>query len=393
MRRFPGLAGGFDWGGVMRQRVWAVIQKEFIQTFRDRSTLLLMLSLPLLQLFLFGFAVNTTVEDISMVVADQSHDRASQAYVSALETSGYFTVVSYVADQAEVVRAIDEGRAQAGVVIPSHFRAQVERGEAQALLLVDGSDLFTSQSAYNAAVAIAEVHATEVLVEKLQRAGLVQDSRGFLPFDALVRILYNPNLTDLWFVIPGMCAMILQTQTIALTTVAVVREREMGTIEQILVTPIMPIELMLGKIVPNILIAVVNMLTVIVLGVFFFGVPFQGSFWLFFWLALMYIFSGLGLGLLISTVSQNQQQAQQMNMALALVGLLLGGFMFPRDGMPVVLRLIGNLFPLTYFIPISRGIITKGIGFGFLWEQVLALLLYVIVVMAIAARLFRQSLD
>ncbi len=375
------------------QRIWAVIEKEFIQTLRDRSTLLMMLILPVLQLLLFGFAVHTTVEDIGTVVADQSRDEASRAYVSALETSGYFAVVSYVADQEAVVRAIDEGRAQAGVVIPPNFGAQVERGEAQALLLVDGSDLFTSQSAYNAAIAIAEVHATEVLVEKFQRSGQIQKGQALLPFEALARILYNPNLTDLWFIIPGMCAMILQTQTIALTTVAVVREREVGTIEQILVTPITSIELMLGKIAPNILISIFNMLTVIILGVFFFGVPFQGSFWLFFWLALMYVFSGLGLGLLISTVSQNQQQAQQLNMALALVGLLLGGFMFPRDAMPDALRLIGNLFPLTYFIPISRGIITKGIGITFLWEQVVALLIYVVVVMGVAARLFRQSLD
>ncbi len=375
------------------QRIWAVIEKEFIQTLRDRSTLLMMLILPVLQLLLFGFAVHTTVEDIGTVVADQSRDEASRAYVSALETSGYFAVVSYVADQEAVVRAIDEGRAQAGVVIPPNFGAQVERGEAQALLLVDGSDLFTSQSAYNAAIAIAEVHATEVLIEKFQRSGQIQKGQALLPFEALARILYNPNLTDLWFIIPGMCAMILQTQTIALTTVAVVREREVGTIEQILVTPITSIELMLGKIAPNILISIFNMLTVIILGVFFFGVPFQGSFWLFFWLALMYVFSGLGLGLLISTVSQNQQQAQQLNMALALVGLLLGGFMFPRDAMPDALRLIGNLFPLTYFIPISRGIITKGIGITFLWEQVVALLIYVVVVMGVAARLFRQSLD
>jgi ABC-2 type transport system permease protein len=369
------------------------MQKEFIQTLRDRSTLMLMLSLPVIQLLLFGYAVHMSVDHIPTIVADQSHDTASQAYVEAMVASGYFDVVGYVPDHASVVQAIDEGDAQAGIVIPPDFVARVGRGDAQVLVLVDGSDLFTSQSAYNAATAVAEVHATGVLLERFERSGVITADQSLLPFDALVRILYNPNLTDLWFVIPGMCAMILQTQTIAMTTAAVVREREVGTIEQLLVTPILSTELMVGKVIPNIIIAIINMLTVLALGVFAFGVPFQGNFWLFFWLAFMYVFSGLGLGLLISTVSQNQQQAQQLNMAVALVGLLLGGFMFPRDAMPIGLRLIGNLFPLTYFIPISRGIITKGIGIEFLWEQVVALAIYVILVMALASRAFKQGLD
>lgn len=377
----------------MRQRIWAVMQKEFIQTLRDRRTLMMLLSMPIIQLLLFGYAVHLSVEHIPTAVADQSRDSASQAYLDAMETSGYFDVVAYVPGQAEVTRAIDEGRVQAGVVIPPDFGANVERGDAQALFLVDGSDLFTSQSAYNAATAIADAHATSVLVTKFERSGQVSEDQNLLPLDALVRILYNPNLTDLWFVIPGMCAMILQTQTIALTTAAIVREREMGTIEQLLVTPIVPSELMIGKIVPNIVIALINMLTILALGVFAFHVPFQGNFWLFFWLAFMYVFSGLGLGLLISTISQNQQQAQQLNMALALVGLLLGGFMFPRNAMPAALRLVGNLFPLTYFIPISRGIITKGIGIEFLWGQVVALFIYVVVVMTFASRAFKQGLD
>ena len=160
--------------------------------------------------------------------------------------------------------------------------------------------------------------------------------------------------------------MLLQTQSLALTAAAVVREREMGTIEQILVTPIRPIELMIGKIVPYVIIAMLNMLTVIAIGVFWFGVPFQGSFWLFIGLSSLYVLSGLGLGLLISSVSQNQRQAQQLMMLFMMVSLLLGGFIFPRYTMPAAVRVIGNLFPITYFVPIARGIITKGIGFSVL---------------------------
>jgi ABC-2 type transport system permease protein len=187
--------------------------------------------------------------------------------------------------------------------------------------------------------------------------------------------------------------MLLQTQSLALTAAAVVREREMGTIEQILVTPIRPIELMIGKIVPYVIIAMLNMLTVIAIGVFWFGVPFQGSFWLFISLSSLYVLSGLGLGLLISSVSQNQRQAQQLMMLFMMVSLLLGGFIFPRYTMPAAVRLIGNLFPITYFVPIARGIVTKGIGFSVLSGQVLALVIYIVVVMFLATVTFRNRLD
>jgi ABC-2 type transport system permease protein len=166
-----------------------------------------------------------------------------------------------------------------------------------------------------------------------------------------------------------------------------------GTIEQILVTPIRPIELMVGKIVPYVIIAMLNMLTVIGIGVFWFHVPFQGSFWLFIVLSLLYVFSGLGLGLLVSSISQNQRQSQQLIMLFMMVSLLLGGFIFPRYTMPAVVRVIGNLFPITYFIPIARGIVTKGIGFSALGSQVLALAVYIVVVMTLAAFTFRKRLD
>ena len=377
----------------MLRRIWAVIQKEFIQTFRDRRTLMMTLSMPIIQLLLFGYALNMSVDHIPTIVADLSRDSASQAYVDAAVASGYFDTVEYVSGQAEVIQAIDEGRAQAGIVIPPDFSARVERGDAQVLFLVDGSDLFTSQSAYNAAIIIAEAHATEVLMEKVERSGLVADSESFLPLDALVRILYNPDMKTLWFIIPGMCAMLLQTQSIVLTATAVVREREMGTIEQLLVTPIRPVELMLGKTAPNILLAMLNLLTVLGIGIFGFGVPFQGNFWLFLWLAFLYVFSGLGLGLLISTLSQNQRQTQQLIMVMMMLGVVLSGFMFPREAMPVLLRLAGNLFPLTYFIPISRGIITKGVGIEFFWDQAIAMVIYSVVIMLAASRSFKQGLD
>jgi ABC-2 type transport system permease protein len=385
----------------MLRRTWAVMQKEFIHIVRDRRTLLILISMPMIQLLLFGYAINMSVDHIPTVVADQSLDAASHAYVAAMVTSGYFDLKNYVPSEAAVVQAIDEGRAQAGIVIPPDFAARVDRGEAQVLLLVDGSDLFTSLSAYNAAAVNAQAHAMEVLIEKVERSGLARprDSgpaagmQSLLPLDTRIRILYNPNMDDLWFVIPGMAATLLQVQSIALTAAAVVRERERGNIEQILVTPIRSAEFMVGKMLPTATIALVNLLTILAIGVFWFDVPFQGSFWLFLWLALLYVLSGLGLGLLVSAVSQSQKQALQLVGVTTMIGIMLGGFLFPLYTMPRLLRFAGNLFPLTYFIPISRGIITKGVGISFLWEQVAALAIYVVVIIVLAARAFKPGLD
>jgi ABC-2 type transport system permease protein len=377
----------------MLRRVWAVMQKEFIQTFRDRRTLLIQVSLPMIQLFLFGYAISMSVEHIPTVVADRSLDTASLAYTDAMVTSGFFDVVDYLPGQDEVIQALDEGRAHAGIVIPPDFAAGVERGTAQVLFLVDGSDLFTAQSAYNAATSIAQTHATQIRIERLERSGKAAQLPGLQPIDARLRILYNPNLSDLWFLIPGMVAMLLQTQSIALTAAAVVREREVGTIEQILVTPIRSGELLLGKIAPNLVIALLNMVTIVGLGVYWFGVPFQGNFWLFAWLSFMYVFSGLGLGLLVSTVSQNQKQAHHLGAMIMLLGVILGGFIFPRYTMPWLIRVVGNLFPLTYFIPIARGVISKGVGIPFFWEQVVAMCFYIVAIMVIAARAFNQGLE
>ena len=273
------------------------------------------------------------------------------------------------------------------------FEKNVMRGDAQVLILVDGSDYFTSQSANAYATLIGQEHAIQIVYDEIARAGAQASGTTLPALNALIHVLYNPDMSTLWFINPGMAAMLLQTQSLALTAAAVVREREMGTIEQILVTPIRPFELMIGKIIPYVIIAMLNMLTVIAIGVFWFGVPFQGSFWLFIVLSSLYVLSGLGLGLLISSVSQNQRQAQQLMMLFMMVRLLLGGFIFPRYTMPAAVRIIGNLFPITYFIPISRGIITKGIGFSVLSGQVLALGIYIVVVMFLATITFRRRLD
>lgn len=377
----------------MLRRTWAITQKEFVTTLRDRGTLFIILFIPLIQLVLFAYAIRTDVKHIPMVVADQSLDHASRAYIEDLVQSGYFDIVETVPDQAHVIQKIDQGKAKLGIVIPAMFSESVDEHDASVLFVVDGSDPFTTQSAYNAANLIAQEHSVQLVLNDLSRSGQGLSGSSLLPLTAHIRILYNPDLIDLWFFVPGMIAMLLQTQTIILTALAVVREREVGTIEQVLVTPIRPVELMLGKTLPNLLLAIVNLFTIMAMGTLGFGVPFRGDFILFFWLVLLFIVSGLGLGLLISSISQNQQQAQQLAMMTMLLGMIISGFVFPHYSMPTLLRWISYIFPLTAFIPIARGVFMKGIGLPFLTNEVFFLIVYDVVILVVAAKMFRQTLD
>jgi len=366
------------------------MRKETIQRLRDRRTLILILAIPLLQMLLFGYAVDLTADHLPTAISDQSLDKESRAFVDALVISGYFDATLYVEDQAAVIRAIDEGNALAGVVIPPHFAAAVERGDAQALIILDGSDSFSVQAGYSAALSIAQAHALELLASKVQRLGGRLEST---PIESSTRVLYNPNLDDLIFVMPGLIAMLLQVLAVNTTAQSVVREYELGTIEQILVTPVRPIELIVGKLIPNVFLVIVDQIVVTSLGVFWFGVPFRGNVWLFAWLSLLFILSGLGLGLLISTVAKTQKETQQLTALLMMLSQLLTGFIYPRQPMPPVVKAVGNLIPLTYYIRIVRGIVTKGIGVTFLWSDVLALAVYAAVALFLAAVTFRKRLD
>jgi ABC-2 type transport system permease protein len=372
------------------RRIVAVMRKESIQRLRDRRTLALILSVPLLQLLLFGYAVDLTADHLPTVVADQSLDAHSSAFVDALVVSGFFDLEGYVADENAVLKAIDEGRARAGLVIPPGFGASIERGDAQALVILDGSDSFSVQAGYSAAIAIAQAHALELVAAKIEHLGGKLETS---PIRASARVLYNPNMADLIFVMPGLIAMLLQVLAVNTTAQSVVREYELGTVEQILVTPLRPIELVIGKLVPNLGLVVLDQVVIVLLAVYWFGVPFQGDPMLLALLSLLFVLSGIGLGLLISTISHSQKQAQQITSLLMMLSQLLTGFIYPREPMPAPVRLVGNLIPMTYYIRIVRGILTKGIGIAFLWNDVIALLVYGTIVLVLSAVTFRKRLD
>jgi ABC-2 type transport system permease protein len=355
-------------------RVWSIVAKEFIQIRRDPRTLAIVLVMPLMQLVLFGYAINTAVDHIATIVFDQSSDAQSRGFLNSFFNTGYFDLAGRAGSLDQVRQAIDAGRARVGIVVPPDFSRDLVAGRPpKAQVLVDGSDPNTAQTALLVAGTLA------------QRGGQSVDMRPV--------VLYNPSMQSINFMIPGLLGLILQFQTLLLTAFAVVRERERGTLEQLVVTPIKSWELMLGKILPFVVVAFGNVLLASAIGRFWFGVEFAGNYLLLLALAGLFVLSSLGLGLLISTVSQTQAQAMQMALFVMLPSIILSGFVFPREGMPHPIRELGLLIPLTYFLQILRGIILKGVGVEVVWPEVLALAAFGVIVFGLSANRFRKTLD
>ena len=365
----------------MLRRIWAITQKEFIQLIRSMILPAIIIG-PILELILFAVAIHTDVQHIPMVVSDQSLSPASRAYLAAFTSSGSFDLVASVQDQAGAVHDIDSGVANIAIVIPPDFSTGIQQKNAHVLLLVDGSSSFITQSAASSAAAISNQYAVGLVSRQVTP-----------PLQAHMQILYNPDLRDLWFIIPGFGAFLLYGLSLKMTAFSIVREREVGTIEALLVTPIRPIELMLGKAIPNLLVGVINAATVLPIGVLVFHVPFRGSLLLFSALSVLFAVSGLGLGLAISSISQSQLQANQVSSLVNIAGMFVSGFMFPVAGLPLLLRLAGYLLPLTFFIPIVNGIFIKGAGLDSLWGPILALSALTAIIFFVGASAFRQKLD
>ncbi len=374
----------------------ALIVKETTQLLRDRRTLMMIVGLPVIELFLFGYAVSLTVYHIPTAVVDQSNSQQSRAFVQALVNSEYFDVAAKLESEDQIVGAMDAGTVKAGILIPPDYATKLAEGNADVLILLDGSDSFSVQSGYSAASIVAQSYSVQLAAETVQRAGVAAGAFQQVatpPVSTSIRVLYNPDLRDLWFILPAIIGMILQSMAVTLAAMAIVREREAGVLEQILATPIRPLELIVGKMIPLLGACLAMIGITLGLGIFWFGVPFSGSLWLYLWLSLIFIGSSLGLGLLVSSQARNERQAQQISQMMMIFSMLLTGLVYPRSAMPGVSQFIGDLIPLTYYIRISRGIITKGVGLAFFWTDAVALLIYFVLVTVTAAFIFRNRLD
>lgn len=367
-------------------RIMAVLNKEFLQIKRDRMTLALTFMLPLVQLLLFGYAIQTEVKNINTVVFDQSLSAQSREILEAFTASGYFDVKYVVNSFDEVNKTIDSGRAKAGIIIPPDFARNVGRGiPAPVQVIVDASDSLVSNQAIAVANSIGLIKSQEMLSSKLLINGP--------PYDIRVRPWYNPDGVTAYYMVPAILGILVTLSMVMLTSMGIVRERERGTLEQLMVTPIKPYELMLGKILPYIVLGYIQITLALIIGVAVFGVPIKGSLFQLYLLTLFFITASLGMGIFISNIAKTQMQAMQLAFFIMLPSILLSGFMFPRDAMPKIIYYIGNFIPLTYYLDIIRGIILKGIGFSYLMGQVASLLVFSVILLTFSTLKFKKKID
>jgi len=373
--------------------LWRVIVKEFLQIRRDRKMIPVIFVAPIVQITVFGFAVNTDVSNVPTVLVDQDRSSASRELVSRFVESGYFEIVGSGERAQEVDRWLVTSKAQLGLVIGQGFGAALASSrQASVQLVVDGSDAASANVALGYASALTREFGLSISERRLRDAGTPVVGVGQAVL--VPRVFYNPDLKSRWFYVPAVLAMILMVMTMLLSAMGVVREKEIGTMEQLIVTPIRPWQLLVGKLLPFALIGIFQMSLATAVTVFGFGVPLRGSFPLLLGLTLLFILSTLGLGLFVSTLVQNQQQAMMGAVFCAMVPMIFFlGLIFPTENMPPAIQAVTHLIPLRYYAEIIRGVFLRGSGIAVLWPEALTLLLMGVSILAIAALRFRKRLD
>lgn len=374
----------------MISRVLVIAWKELLQLRRDRLTLAMMLALPIVQLLLFGYAINNDVRHLPMVVLDHDHSARSRDLARSLQATGFYDVKGDVHDYDEIERALRSGEARLALVVPVGYASDLVAGRTTRVqIVVDGSDPQIVASATNTAASLVAARSGELLVARLGRAGV--PARG-LPIEVEPAIRYNPDLRTAVFVVPGLIGVILTMTMVMLTSMAIARERERGTLEQLIVSPVKSVELVVGKILPYVGIGYVQMTLVLLVGRIAFDVPVVGSLPLLFALTFFFIVANLALGLFFSTLAKTQQQAMQMSFFFFLPNILLSGFMFPFEGMPKPAQYVAQALPLTHFLRIVRGVVLKGAGLGELFGEVLALGAILVALVSFSSLRFRKKL-
>jgi ABC-2 type transport system permease protein len=371
------------------QRIWAMVVKEIAQMRRDRITFAMMFAIPMMQLLFFGYAINNDPKHLPTVVYARDSGPLSRAILSGLSNSGYFEMGHMVTSQAELDAEIRSGRAQFGIEIPADFERDVRRGlRPQILITADATDPAASGNA----VAALQGAASSALAREL-RGPDARLKPTPTPFEIIAHRRYNPDGKTQLNIVPGLLGIVLTMTMTMFTSLAVTREVERGTMENLLAMPIRPVEIMLGKILPFIVAGFLQAVLIVVAAHFLFGVPIEGSLWLLGILSTLFVLANLAVGYTFSTIAQNQLQAVEMTFMFFLPNILLSGFMFPFRGMPGWAQAVGESLPLTHFLRIVRGIMLKGNGASDMLIDIGAIAAFAIVAMGIALARFRQTLD
>jgi ABC-2 type transport system permease protein len=376
----------------MNSRLIALIRKEFIQIRRDPRTLMMLLMIPIMQLFLLGYAATNDVRNVPLAVYDQDRGVEARKLLEAYRAADYFRLAYEVDSEAELRDLIDSGHARVGLIIPPDYTALIQgNGSAAVAFILDGSDPTVASTALSSAQLIGQSLSTRILVERAEQRG--QSLSITQPVEVRTQVWYNPDMISAYFMIPGVIGTILFALTSIATATAIVKERERGTIEQLIVTPIRPWELVAGKLLPYVILAFANTLEVLTIGHFWFKLPVRGDLGLIMGLSGLFLLTSLGIGLLASTIANTQQEAMLSVFMIFLPSIFLSGFFFPIEAMPRVLQWISAIFPLRYYLVIIRSLTLKDVGVQALQEQILALAIFGFVIMSLAALRFRKRLD
>jgi ABC-2 type transport system permease protein len=376
----------------MNSRLIALIRKEFIQIRRDPRTLVILLLIPIVQLFLLGYAATNDVRNVPLAVFDQDRGVEARKLLEAYRAADYFRLAYEVDTEAELRDLIDRGSARAGLIIPPGFTAQIQgNGSTAIAFFLDGTDPTVASTALSAAQLIGQSLSTRILVARAEQRG--QPFSLTPPVEVRTQVWYNPDLVSAYFMIPGVIGMVLFAITSIATATAIVRERERGTIEQLIVTPIRSWELVAGKLLPYAILAFTNTLEVLAIGHFWFKLPIRGDLGLILALSGLFLITSLGIGMLASTIANTQQEAMLTVFMLFLPGIFLSGFFFPLEAMPKVLQWISAVYPLRYYLVIIRSLTLKNVGAQVLQQNILALVIFGVIIMSFAAMRFRKRLD
>ncbi len=377
----------------MKSRIWthlvAVIVKEFIQMRRDKATFAMIVGIPLMQLILFGYAINTNPRHLPTAIVNPDHSEFSRRILVAMENSTYFKFIKPSSTESEAHELLKRGDVQFVVNFPTNFSRDLIRGLQPSLLLeADATDPAAASQAISVFKKLADIG----LIENLQgvSSGLIAKRLPYLP---VVHAKYNPLAITAYNIVPGLLGVVLTMTMVIITALVITREFERGTMENLLSTPLKPLEVMVGKIIPYIIVGYIQVFLILILAKLLFNVPLQGSLLLLFLMCFPFIAANLAMGLTFSTIASNQLQAVQGAMFFFLPSILLSGFMFPFRGMPEWAQWIGSMLPLTHFLVIVRGILLKGNGFFDVWQESIPIFIFMFVVMLIGFKRYRKTLD
>ncbi|HZD30767.1 MAG TPA: ABC transporter permease [Candidatus Angelobacter sp.] len=370
-------------------RWWSIVRKEFLQLRRDRVTFAMIVGVPIIQMALFGYAINTDPKHLDTAIINADDTDITRSLIWGLKNSGYFKMVGELPNQAAARSALEQGKVLFVINIPAGFTRQLLRQERPAVLIE--ADATDPTAAGNAIFAINGI--VQSVIQKELTGALAPLAGGRPPFDVEVHRLYNPDGITQYNVVPGLMGVVLTLTMVMMTGLAITRERERGTMENLLAMPVTPVEVMTGKLVPYIGIGLLQSTIILLAARFVFHVPFFGNISAIYLVALIFVAANLTVGITLSSLAQNQLQAVQLTVFYFLPNILLSGFMFPFQGMPQWAQFIGNLLPLTYFNRLIRGIMLKGNGWDSSWPNVWPLFVFTFVVMTIAVKTYRKTLD